>query len=812
MSGLKEKLQVPVEKLRWQLDPKTLPYETTTELEPSEEIIGQDRAVRAIRMGLELESFGYNIFITGLVGTGRTTVVKRLLGELSSKERVSDDLCYVQNFREPVMPRLIRLPAGKGCELSKAMEDLVETLRTDIPQVFESKEYQKQRKSIIEKHRTQQESRINTFQSRVKEAGFALIQVQMGPFSRPDVLPVVGEEPVSLDRLKDLVGEGQISEEDLEKVRVSHKSLSEELAAVMKETRALETALRNGVEALDREIVEGALAEPLEELRSRFGDNPAVQAFLEEVQQDMLAHLGRFKRAADGDEKEKPEETDDAYRQYRVNVIVDNSRAEGPPIIVETHPSFRNLFGAVEQHYDRAMGSRSDHSDVRAGSLLRADGGYLILNAIDAVVEPGVWPALKRTLRTGRVTIQGADSPFLTGTALKPEPVEIRTTVVMIGDAGLYQMLYERDEDFKKIFKVKAEFDAIMERGADAIEQYGRFIAKISQSESLLGFDRSAVSQVIEHAVRRAGHQEKLSTHFTYIKDLIVEAGYWAVKDSAERVSAKHVEKALSAKTDRVNLLELRIQEAIERDEILIDTTGSKVGQVNGLAVYQLGDHAFGKPTRITAEIGVGRGGIINVEREASLSGATHDKGVLILSGFLRGRFASDRPLTLSASVCFEQSYSGVDGDSASSTEIYALFSALSGIPIRQDFAVTGSVDQKGVIQPIGGVNEKIEGFFDVCRRRGLTGTQGVLIPTRNVAHLMLREDVVVAVKAGQFSVVAIDTVDEGIEVLTGVASGERDSNGAFPQETVNAAVDARLAEIADRVKFFGRAAGDGLS
>ncbi len=806
MSDLIERLKVPLSQLRWQLDPESLPFDSTQSLEPSEEIIGQDRAVKAIRMGLELESFGYNIFITGLVGTGRMTVVKRLLAELSSKDRVSNDLCYVHNFRDAEMPRLIRLAAKRGCELKRAMEQLGETLRNEIPQAFETEEYQKQRKAVIEKHRGKQESLINDFQERVKKEGFAVIQVQMGPFSRPDVLPVMDEEPVSLDRLSDLVSEGKLKEKDVARMRERQKVLSEELASVVKETRTIEKALREGVEQLDREMIKRALVEPLRDLRARFEEEP-VRKFIDEVEENILDNVDRFKRAGEGEE-EKKEESEDPLRFYTVNVIVDNSRSEGPPIIVETNPSFRNLFGTVEQRFAPGVGGKSDFSHVRAGSLLRADGGYLIINAIDALVEPNVWPALKRTLRTGRVTIQPTDSPFFVGMALKPEPVAIQTKVVMIGDAGLYELLYERDEDFMKIFKVKAEFDAIMDRGDAAIDQYARFIAKISKSESLLPFERSAVSQVIEYAVRRAGHQDKLSTHFTYIKDLIVEASYWAAKDEAKGVRAEHVEQALEARNERVNLLEMRIQEAIERDEIIIDTTGTKIGQVNGLAVYRLGDHTFGKPTRITAEIGVGRGGIINVEREASLSGATHDKGILILSGFLRGRFAREKPLTLSASICFEQSYSGVDGDSASSTEIYALLSALSGVPIRQDIAVTGSVDQKGQIQPIGGANEKIEGFFDVCRRRGLTGTQGVMIPRRNIPHLMLREDLLDAVAKGQFSVIAVDTIDEGIEVLMGVPAGERGEDGLYPEGTVNAAVEKRLAELAERVKPFGTEAG----
>ncbi len=794
---------VPIARLRWQSDPADLDFESSADLEPTDDIIGQDRAMKAIRLGLDLRSFGYNIFITGLVGTGRMTVIQRFLSELGADGDVHTggelrDLCYVHNFTNPDAPRLISLPPGQGGAFDRALQRLVHTLRHHVPQIFESEAYGRQRKTLIQGYRTQQSQIIDAFQSRVQHEGFAVIQVQMGPITRPHVLPAIEGEAVPMEQLDSLVQEGKLESTDAERMRQQYAVLVEELGTVSRQMQVIERKVQEEVEGLNRGIVREALHDVLEEIRSTFPTD-AVKVFLDEVEHDVLENVRPGLETDDEDESEDP------THFYGVNVVVANTRTKTVPVVSVTHPTHADLFGAIEAPSDRDRVTRADFSHVRAGALMRADGGFLVLNGRDVLQDPSVWAALKRSLRTGLVEVRVVETGgYPWGTALKPEPVAIRTKVVIIGDAQMYSLLYALDEDFRKIFKIKAEFDAEMPRTPGATQQYARFVAKICRSESLPPFDRGAVGQILEYGVRRAGHQDKLSTHFTFVKDVIVEAAYWARESGSDVVRGEHVDRAIDESIARVNLVERKLKAAIERGEILIETSGDRVGQVNGLAVYGLGDHSFGVPTKITTSVGAGRTGIVNIEREADMSGATHDKGVLILQGFFRERFAREKPLALSASLCFEQSYSGVDGDSASSTEVYALMSALSGLPIRQGIAVTGSVNQKGEIQPIGGVNEKIEGFFDVCRARGLSGDQGVLIPEQNVPHLMLREPVVEAVRDRTFAVYAVRTVDEGIQILTGVAAGEADANGRYPAASVNGRIAHRLDELADRAQAFG--------
>ncbi len=495
----------------------------------------------------------------------------------------------------------------------------------------------------------------------------------------------------------------------------------------------------------------------------------------------------------------------DTFPEFQVNVLVDNSETKGAPVIIETSPTYRNLFGTIERNIDRLGGLwRTDFTKIKSGSFLRANGGYLVLNALDVFIEPGVWVALKRTLRNRTLEMQSFDPFYLfASSALKPEPIEVKVKVVMIGDAYLYYTLYAVDEDFKKIFKIKADFDTVMDKKAETLLQYASFIRKISQDEKLLPFDRSGVAAVIEYGVRLAGRQKKLSTEFHRITDILREASYWAKKEGRNQVTEKHVDQAISEKVYRLKMMEDKIQEMIDEGLILIDAEGAKVGQVNGLSIFDTGEYSFGRPTRITAKTSLGKAGIINIEREADLSGRTHNKGVLILAGYLRGKYAQEKPLTLTASLAFEQSYSGVDGDSASSSEVYAILSSLANVPLRQDIAVTGSINQHGEIQPIGGVNQKIEGFFDVCRSRGLTGSQGVIIPYQNVDDLMLRKEAVEEVKVGKFHIYPIKTIDEGIEILTGLPAGERRADGSYPEGTVNYLVDEKLKELALKIREF---------
>jgi lon-related putative ATP-dependent protease len=529
---------------------------------------------------------------------------------------------------------------------------------------------------------------------------------------------------------------------------------------------------------------------------------PNIPEYLNDIEKNLISNIELFK----GQKKEQREvvELIDPFLPFRANLLIDNSELKGAPVVIETNPNYLNLFGSIEVATARYGILNTDFTKIKAGSFLKANGGFLVMNALDALIEPGVWTTLKRTLRNQTLEIQNYAALFMISTTrLKPQPIKCNVKVVMIGDAYTYNLLYYLDEDFKKIFKVKAEFDSEMKIDDSTIKDYITFIRKISEDDKLQPFDKSGIAAVIEYGARLAGKQKKISTRFHIIADVLREASYWAKKDNKKTVNREHVDKAINERFERVSLIEDKIQELIEEGTIMIDTEGKVVGQVNGLSVYDMGEFAFGKPTRITARTSVGRAGVINIEREADLSGRTHNKGVLILGGFMRGKYAQKKPFSLSASIAFEQSYSGVEGDSASSTEVYAILSSLSKLPLRQDIAVTGSINQKGEIQPIGGVNEKIEGFFDVCKAKGLTATQGVIIPYQNTQGLMLRDDVIEAVKQGKFHIYPVKTIDEGIEILTGVKAGETREDGTFEKDTVNFLVDQELQRLAQSWKSF---------
>jgi len=798
--------ELSAEKLRWRCEPQNLDFESTDELMVCPDIIGQKRAVNALRLGLDIESLGYNIFVTGLVGTGRKTAINCLLEETERSKRIPDDKLYVNNFKNPDMPKLIRLPAGQGRNFKKDMEELVDYLEKNIPSIFESEYYQRKKKEIIEDQNNKMKELLKSFEKEITKENLTLMHLQIGPFARPIIVPVVDGKPISFDELTSLVEKGEFSARRLEELEKKHSEFSDKMEVIFKEIRDIEKTVEVKFRSLDSEVVTPLVKNRIEEIKEKY-KNDKLNEYLDEARESILDNLDRFRK--------KPEERPpflpamgisevDPFLEYRVNLLVDNFGATKAPVIFETSPTYRNLFGTVEVTPERFGHWTADFTRIKAGSFLRADGGFLIIEALDALIEPGVWPTLKRTLRNRKIEIQNYAPFFIVSlTALKPEPIECDVKVAMVGDAFLYHLLYTHDEDFKKIFKVRADFDSVMEVGRESIMEYGNFIKKIISNEKLISFDKNAVAAIVEYGVRLGGKQNKLSTQFNTIADILREANYWAEKEGSSQVTEKHVDKAIDEKMDRSRLIEEKIQEMIKDGTIMIDTEGSVVGQVNGLSVYDTGDYSFGRPSRITAKASVGDSGIINIEREAELSGRIHNKGVLILAGYLRSKYAQDKPLAVSASLCFEQSYSGVEGDSASSTEVYALLSSLSELPIRQDVAVTGSVNQKGEIQPIGGVNQKIEGFYEVCRAKGLTGTQGVMIPYQNVSDLMLRKDVVEAVREGKFHIYSVKTVDQGIEILTGVKAGERKKVGAYEPGTVNYLVDKKLKEFADRWKSF---------
>jgi lon-related putative ATP-dependent protease len=748
--------EVPVKKLRWQCRPEDLGISRIEDARPISKIIGQDRALRALRVGLEMTQYGYNIFATGVSGTGRTTTIKRLLKEYESHPTQLTDKCFVHNFHDPDSSMLIVLPAGKGLLFKKDMETFLAELLKGIPAAFESRRYQEQRKALLEHFQDRQRSVL------------------------------------------------KMAQEELNKITAQQAELEGQMDLVMREMRNIERKAKHSLEGLSHKIVVPLVEELIDDLESKY-ISAEVRKYLAQVKKDVLEHLPRFHQKDEGQTSVlglPVQKEEDPFIEYKVNVVVDNGDVKGRPVIIETNPRYKNLFGTIDRVVDKNGVWRSDFTLIKAGSILKADGGFLVINALDALVEPGVWTTLKRILRNRQIEIQPMEFGLLgASSALKPEPVRINVKVVMVGDSYVYHLLYGFDDDFKEVFKIRADFDTEMPNEQKSIDSYVSFIKTLCEDEHLLLFDLDGIIEVVEYGVRLSGQQNKLSTRFNILADVIREASYWAQKEEAQRVTVDHVRKAIDERIERVKLLEEKIQELITDGTIMIDTDGAVVGQVNGLSVYEIADFMFGKPTRITATTALGRSGIINIEREALLSGPTHDKGVFILSGYLRNKYARHKPLVLSASIAFEQSYSGVDGDSASSTEVYAILSSLAGIPLRQDIAVTGSVNQNGDIQAIGGVNMKIEGFFDVCKARGLTGTQGVLVPEQNVKDLMLRHDIVEVVRKKKFHIYAIKSIDQGLEILAGAPAGKLRANQKFTAGSVHAKVDDRLVEYAKQMK-----------
>jgi lon-related putative ATP-dependent protease len=759
---------------------------------------------------MEMKRRGYNIFVTGSSGTGRLTTIKQFIADAQDHKVVLKDRCYVHNFNDNDQPVLLTLEVGKGVTLRDEMDGLIEELRKNIPSAFERKRYKDERKRMMEHFHQRQQSILRDFEAKVKEHGFEVIQVQMGPAVRPDITPVINGQPASFEQLEGMLKEGQITREKIDQLHKDRGDLEAQMEVILRELRNIERKAKDSIAELEARLILPVVRESVDEIRDKMKPmTDKLAAYLNAVQDSIMAELARF-RTTEEQGMQVPgipvtvQADDDDFIEYRVNVLVDNSQTTGVPFIIETNPRYKNLFGTIEREVDRNGVWKTDFTLVKAGSMVRADGGFLVINAVDALMEQGVWPTLKRTLRSGLLEIQPVETGIFGATsALKPEPVDVDVKVIILGDSYVYYLLYNQDDDFKKIFKVRADFDTELDNTPDMIRSYVNFIRTTTTEEGLLPFDESAMKAVIEFGARLAGSQKKLSARFNLLADIIHEGSYWAVKAGGKSVTAAYVSKAIDERRDRSRLTECKMREVIRDGTVMIDTRGSVAGQVNGLTVIDLREYMFGVPVRITARTSVGREGVINIEREAEMSGPSYNKGVLIISGYLHGNYAQDKPLTMNASITFEQSYSGVDGDSASSTEIYAILSALSGVPLRQDIAVTGSVNQLGEIQPVGGINQKIEGFYYTCRTQGLTGTQGVIIPEQNRKDLMLREEVVEAVRKKKFRIYAISTVDEGLEILTGQKAGRKTKAG-FEEGSIHARVDKTLREFARRWKELG--------
>jgi len=806
-------VELGAEKLRWRCDLSRIPFETTAQAQKREGFVGQERALRALKMGVELSAPGYNVFVCGLAGTSRGGTIAQMIEDLHPATKLSLDRCYVNNFKIPDRPRLLTLARGSAESFKKDMQAGIDFLRRRIPQVFEGEPFQRQKGRIVERFSVREKDLMDDFTRRIARDQFALGHMQVGAVALPEIFPVLEGQMVPIEDISKMVHEGKLETGVAEEIERKYEQFRQEFTVVYRKTLTLSRELASELSYLEQEAASVLVDGVIEELKEKY-PGQSVTEFLEEVRHHLLDNLGPF-REREGEEDHPSDAPEaelkgplpperDPFRVYGVNVILAHNHEDTSPVIFETTPTYNNLFGTIQRAYDTRGGWTSDFMDLRAGSLLRADGGFLIMYSIEALSEPGVWRALKRTLNHNRLEIQPFETfyPFTT-TALKPESIEINVKVILIGDRNLYELLYEYEEDFRKIFKVRVEFDEEMAMSDGVIEEYAGRIRTLSEKENLFPFDRGAFAAILEYGVRKAGRRNKVTARFVDIADLAREAHYAAAAAGENVVRAAHVRSAIASKVERHNLIETRIREMMEEGTLLVDLTGAHPAQVNGLSVLEIGGYAFGKPVRITASVGMGKAGLINIERESHLSGRFHDKGVHIITGYLRTIFAQDKPLSLTASICFEQSYSGVDGDSASSTEIYALLSALSDLPLRQDVAVTGSINQRGDIQAIGGVNEKIEGFFDTCRIDGLTGSQGVMIPQSNVEDLMLREDVLDAVAKGQFHIWPIARVEQGIELLTGVPAGSLNGSAKFEPGTVFGRVDGRLQQMARTMKDF---------
>ena len=811
------KYEVSAEQVCWHCNTAEFSFECTDELAPPQGLIGQERALKAIQFGLEVDKRGYNFFVTGLTGTGKASAIKRHLQAIIDERKVEGvlfpvyDWCYFHNFADPDLPKVLRLPPGHGRRLHQGLEELLRALREEIPKVFASEEYVSQRKQVEEEGRAESQKLMQGLERDLRTDNFGL---QISP-AGVNLFPVTGEgKPMSPEEF--LV----LAEEDRSAIEEKRRTLMERVHDTLDRIRVLEQDAQDKLKGLDRSVGELRLTDIFHGLREDCKELPDIINYLADLKEYALNSLNLF--TGDGGQPattpspggpQLPSTTQrNPFLPFEINVMVDNSSTQAAPIIIESNPTWGNLFGRIERR--AFMGAYfSDHTMLKAGSIHHSNGGYLVLNVRDLLMNPGVWEGLKRSIRDREARLEDPAVQFglIAPQGLRPQPISWDTKVIVTGDETLYRLLSTYDqEDFWEMFKVKAEFDSQIDLTPESVADYCAFICGICQSEGLLHADRSGVAKTVEYGARLVADQSKLSSRFGQIQDLLIEGDYWARKDGGTVITGDHVKKALDEKIYRLNLMEEKIRRFISEGTLMVDIEGEVVGQVNGLVVYDLGDFSFGRPARITAKTFAGRRGGINIEREAQLSGRIHDKGVLILSGYLGWKFAQNKPLSLSASLSFEQSYEGVEGDSASSTELYGILSSLSDRPIKQSIAVTGSVNQKGEIQPIGGANQKVEGFFDMCRVTGLSGSQGVIVPHQNVKNLMLREDVVEAVKEGKFHIYAVKNVDEGIEVLTGVPAGDRQPDGSYQEGTVNYLVDKRLQELAQSMRgFYTEMAGE---
>jgi lon-related putative ATP-dependent protease len=792
--------KLPVEKLRNVCDTNILQCASTKDLTPLAEIIGQERAVRALKFGLGIKNHGFNMYVAGYPGTGRKTAVKSFVEAQAKTQPVPPDWCYVNNFGNQYEPKAIQLPSGKGREFRDDMKNFIDNVKTALPKAFESEDYVARREGTIRDLEKQRKQLIDSLNAEAQREGFVIETTPVGLL----LIPVLDGKPLNEEEMLTLPPKMK------EKIAEKREKLEGQFRTTMRKLIDMEQQIHEALKKLNKEVALYAIGTQTQSLMEKYSTNMEVTGYLKAVENDILDNLQQFARRGGAEAQQQLPfqmpwlREEDPYKKYAVNVVIDNSGTKGAPVVLETNPTYPNLLGKTEK--EAQFGAlTTDFSMIRGGSIHKANGGYLIVAVEDLLRNPLSYDGLKRDLKDSKMFIEEPEERygFLSIKTLKPQPIPLTTKIILIGDPYVYQLMFTLDPDFRELFKIKAEFDTTMPRTDEKIQQYAAFVCGLCEKERLKHLDGGALAKLVEYSSRLVEDQYKLSTQFSLVADIVREANFYAEHDNIEFVTAAHVTKAIEEKIYRSKLIQEKIQEMIARGFFLIDTHEQKVGQVNGLSVMGLGDFAFGTPSRVTASIGLGREGVIDIEREAKMGGPIHTKGVLILSGFINDKYARDKPLGLSARLVFEQNYEGVEGDSASSTELYSILSSLSGLPIKQNIAVTGSVNQKGEVQAIGGVNEKVEGFFEVCKLKGLSGEQGVMIPESNVQNLMLKEEVLDAVRDGKFNIYSVKSIDEGIEVLTGAKAGQRRPDGTFEEGTVNFLVDKALREMADKLKEY---------
>lgn len=782
--------------LKKECDPSSFKFKTTKELEPFTGVIGQSRGIKALEFGINIDIKGYNIYMEGPTGIGKTIYARNYLNKAAKNKPVPDDWCYIYNFQNSNEPIAISLPAGTGKQFANDMDAFIMAVKTEIRSAFNNQDFEKEKEAI---ERDVEDKKVKLIEKLNKDAakqGFEIKNTSTGIY----FLPMINGKTLSEDEFNAL-DENTKNEFEMRSVEIQKQTIE-----TMKRIKDLENKATEKMNSWQNNIALFAVTIQVNELRNKYKKFPKIQEFLKSIQNDILTNLNDF--IIDEKEQQTPQMNpmmrhEKPWNKYKVNLFVDNSSLTGAPVIIDSNPSFYNLFGKLE--YENSFGTmKTDFTLIKPGLIHKANGGYIVLQIRDLLTNPIIWDAFKRVLRTKLIyvdTLKDYQMNSVAIASLKPEPIPVNLKVVLIGPSSIYQQLLNVDEDFKKLFKVKVEFDEEAPRTDSNAFKIAQIIHNFCEKENAPHFNAGAVAKVIEYCSRMIENQNKLSTQLSDITELIGESCTWAKMDGAKTVTAEYVKKAINERIERINKYDQRLVDMIQNGTILIDTQGEKIGQINGLSIMRIGDYSFGKPAKITANTYIGKTGIVNIEREVSMSGTSHSKGVMILSAYIGEKFAQNAPLSLSASLCFEQMYSGVDGDSASSTELYALLSSLSELPIKQNIAVTGSVNQKGEIQPIGGVTDKIEGFFHICKLRGLTGDQGIIMPYQNIKNLNLCDEVIKAVKEGMFHIYPVKTIDEGIEILTGVPAGKKNKNGEYPAGSVNYLVNEKLKKYAELSK-----------